>query len=195
LFIYAEKPSKSLPWPEPLKNNAKSKALWDDLLKDLGAIAALRGKFDKDLQAKILLENFLIQNTKAAENEDSEAIVNFRARGKAHVLKLAMIYSAARHDNMMINGIDMANAIGDFNTVIQTLVKLFRGAGEGMDSANTARVMEYLEKHGRVTRNEILKSMHRHMTAETLDRILFLLEQIGGVTKTDQARQQWYQRA
>jgi energy-coupling factor transporter ATP-binding protein EcfA2 len=194
LFIYAEKPSKSLPWPEALKKNTQSKALWDDMLTDLKTISNLRGVFDKDTQAKILLENFLIQNTKAADSEDSEAVINFRARGKAHVLKLAMIYSVARHDSLMINGIDMGNAIADFNNIIQTLLKLFRGAGEGMDSASTARVMDFIEKYGRVTRKELLKSLHRHMTAETLDRILFLLEQIGGLKKTEQNKQTWYEK-
>lgn len=195
LFIYAENPSKSLPWPEPLKKNVQSKALWDNLITDLKVISSLRGAFDKDTHARILLEDFMKKNSAAASVDDSEAVINFRARARAHVLKLAMVFSVSRSDSLIIDGIDMGNAIAEFNKIVNTLVKLFRGAGEGMDAAITARIFDFIEKYGRVSKREILRGLHRHINGpETLDRILWVLEEVSLIKKVTQNKQDYYMK-
>lgn len=192
MFIYAENPSKDLPWPEPLKKNARSKALYDQLITDLKTIASLNGEFKVDTAARLMFESFLKQNRAAASQDDSEAVANFRARMKAHVLKLAMIFSASRGDTLLIEAFDMANAIAEVGKIIASLRKLFRGAGESMDAAATARVQDFIEKYGRASKREMLRALHRHMTSETLDRILFILETMGFITQTTQNKQTYY---
>ena len=180
LFIYAENPSKDLPFPEPLKKNVKSKALYDNIVLDLQEIGKLRGEFVIDTSARLRFEAFLKLNRAAASRDDSEAVANFRARVKAHVLKLAMIFCVSRSDSLIINEMDMLNAVAEINKILISLTKLFRGAGEGMDAAVTARVQDYIEKYGRVSKKEIFKALHRHLNSmESLDRILFVLETIG----------------
>ncbi|MDR3392455.1 MAG: DUF3987 domain-containing protein [Sulfuriferula sp.] len=193
LFIYAENASKDLPWPQPLKKNPKSKALYDNLAHDLHEIAALRGEFKVDPSARIMFERFLIQNRASVKDEDSEAISNFRARVKAHVLKLAMVLSASRGDSLIITDIDMGNAITEINQVIVTLEKLFRGAGDSIDAAITARVHTFIEKRGQSSRKEIMRALHRHIgSMENLDRILWVLESIGFITKITLNKQEVY---
>lgn len=185
LFIYADAPSKDLPWPEPLKDNKRSKALYDDLVADLKTISVMSGKFSVDASAKILFENFLKLNRQLAAKEYSEAVLNSRARIKANTLKLAMVFSASRGDSLIINQVDMVNAIVEITKVIERLGKLFRGAGEGMDTATSARVQEFIEKCGRTTEKEIYRALHAHINSpETLNRILYVLETIGFCTKS-----------
>lgn len=180
LFIYAEQSSKDLPWPEPLKKNPKSKKLWDDLVTDLKSIASLKGEYKVTTDAKIKFETFLKLNRAAASKDDSEAIANFRARVKAHVLKLCMIFSASRGDDKTINDIDMMNAITEVNKMIISIERLFRGAGDAIDANLTARVQNFIEKVGATTRREIFKALYRHIGApEVLDRILAVLIAIG----------------
>jgi len=193
LFIYAETASKDLPWPQPLKKNPKSKAIYDALVADLQAISALRGEFRVTTTARIMFENFLVTNRKSISDEETEAIANFRARIKAHILKLAMVLSASRGDDLCISDLDMANAIAEVEKVIVTLEKLFRGAGDSADSALTARVQGFIEKRGSVTRKEIMRALHRHIgTMENCDRILWVLESIGFVEKTSRNKQEYY---
>ena len=176
LFIYAENPSKDLPFPEPLKKNLKSKALYDNLVLDLQEIGTLRGEFVIDTGARLRFETFLRLNRAASSKDDSEAVANFRARIKAHILKLAMIFSVSRDNTLHISDMDMVNAIAEVQKILVSLSKLFRGAGEGMDAAVTARVQDFIEKYGRVSKKEIFKALHRHLnSSEALDRILYVL--------------------
>ena len=194
LFIYAENPSKDLPFPEPLKKNLKSKALYDNLILDLQEIGTLRGEFVIDTGARLRFEAFLRLNRAASSKDDSEAVANFRARIKAHVLKLAMIFSVSRDNTLHISEMDMINAIAEIQKILASLSKLFRGAGEGMDAAVTARVQDFIEKYGRVSKKEIFKALHRHLNSpEALDRILYVLEAIGYCTVVNSNKMTFYQ--
>jgi energy-coupling factor transporter ATP-binding protein EcfA2 len=194
LFIYAENPSKDLPFPEPLKKNVKSKALYDNLVLDLQEIGTLRGEFVIDTGARLRFEAFLRLNRAASSKDDSEAVANFRARIKAHVLKLAMIFSVSRDNTLHISEMDMINAIAEIQKILASLSKLFRGAGEGMDAAVTARVQDFIEKYGRVSKKEIFKALHRHLNSpEALDRILYVLEAIGYCTVVNSNKMTFYQ--
>ena len=194
LFIYAENPSKDLPFPEPLKKNLKSKALYDNLILDLQEIGTLRGEFVIDTGARLRFEAFLRLNRAASSKDDSEAVANFRARIKAHVLKLAMIFSVSRDNTLHISEMDMINAIAEIQKILASLSKLFRGAGEGMDAAVTARVQDFIEKYGRVSKKEIFKALHRHLNSpEALDRILYVLEVLGYCTVVNSNKMTFYQ--
>jgi energy-coupling factor transporter ATP-binding protein EcfA2 len=194
LFIYAENPSKDLPFPEPLKKNLKSKALYDNLVLDLQEIGTLRGEFVIDTGARLRFEAFLRLNRAASSKDDSEAVANFRARIKAHVLKLAMIFSVSRDNTLHISEMDMINAIAEVQKILVSLSKLFRGAGEGMDAAVTARVQDFIEKYGRVSKKEIFKALHRHLNSpEALDRILYVLESIGYCVVVNSNKTTFYQ--
>ena len=187
LFIYAENPSKDLPFPEPLKKNPRSKALFDALVTDLKTIASLRGEFKVDPAAKILLIDFLAKLRREASPDESEAMANFKARIKAHVIKLAMVLSVSTGDSLVIAPTDMFNAISMVEQIGRSLEKLFRGAGDAFDAVLTARIQAFVEKHGQTSRQEIMRAMHRHIGSfEALDRILVVLEAIGFLCITQQ---------
>jgi len=191
LFIYAEAPSKDLPWPQPLEQNPQSKALYDKLVIDLQSIASLKGEYRVDTAARIRLETFLSKNRVNAMRDDSEAVANFRARIKAHVIKLAMVLSASRGDSLIISDFDMLNAIAEVNKITLSLEKLFRGAGDSFDAVTTARIQAFVEKVGQTTRSEIMRALHRHIGSfETLDRILTVLIAIGFCQMTLMGKQQ-----
>lgn len=176
LFIYAENPSKDLPWPKPLKKYPPSKAIYDNLLIDLQAISSLRGEFSVDTSARIIFEDFLKKN-RVANGDDSEAVANFKARIRAHALKLAMVMSVSRGDSLIINNFDMLNAITELNKILVTLEKIFRGAGDSDIAPLISIVQNYIEKKGTASRQEMYKALYRHIgTLENLDRILMILE-------------------
>lgn len=192
VFVYADSPSKDLFFPEALKKNSRSAKLYADLVTDLKAISNLRGDFVVAADAKIKLEQFLVQNRKEAQSDDSEAVANFRARIKAHVLKLAMVLSASRNNSLIITLVEMTNAIDEVKRVMRTLEKLFRGSGDSLDAENTARVQTFIEKRGMASKKEILHGLHRHFTSETLDRILHILQTIEWCTTFDQNKIQYF---
>jgi len=73
----------------------------------------------------------------------------------------------------------MALSISLITQALKTLERVFRGAGDSDQAVATARVQNYVEKVGMASKKELLSRLHRHMTAETLDRILFVMVEIG----------------
>ena len=195
LFIVADKPSKNLPWPEPLKDNARSKDLWNKLIVDLLEISKLRGSFKVATDARLALETFLTQNLAAMKSENSEAVINARARIKANTLKIAMVLSASRSDSLVIEKLDVTNAISEMTRIIGSLDKLFRGIGDSVDAENIARVQDLIEKYGMLSKSEILRSLRYHLTSEALDRILMVLLYTGLVESYDQSKITYYKQA
>jgi hypothetical protein len=192
LFIYAEDVSKDLPFPEPLKKNKKSKALWDDLIVDLKEISNLKGEFRLATDARIILEHYLTANKLNTANADSESEANFRARVKSHVIKLAIAFSVSKGDTLILDKYDVTNAICEIDKVIGNVKKLFRGVGDSMDTVNVSRVQTFMEKHGSCTKKEIFSSLYRHLSWEDLDRILWILDSLGFCTFQTRNKLQYY---
>jgi hypothetical protein len=178
LFVYEEKPSKDLSYPPPLSTHPASVQLLRDLSGDLRHIATLAGEYALSIEARIKFDAFF-RGIRTNTINDSEAIATFKGRIRAHVHKLAMVIAASRHDHLTIEGLDMDNAIGYVAEVLRGIEKIFRGAGESDLSMSTSRVQAFMEKVGACSKREMLKHLHRHMTIDTLDRVLFLLETIG----------------
>lgn len=179
LFIYAEEPSTYTPWLLPLKKNPASLQKYKNLILDLKEISRLKGEFSVNTDAKILFEDFIKQNRGVSLTDDSDAVANFKARIKPHLLKLAMVLSASGGDSKIISKIDMLNAITEIKKVQSNLERLFRGSGESDLAPATARVQNILEKLGSASRAELIKATQRHITPENLDRILYVMETIG----------------
>lgn len=179
LFIYEDKPARYLPDPPPLETNPVSAKLLQDIKTDLKWIASLPGgEFQWATDAKISFIRFL-GNLRNTASIDDEATINFKSRIRAHVLKLAMVLAISRHDTLTIERIDMENSIAYVNGCLQTLEKIFRGSGESDLAVSTAYVKDYVERVGAASRKEMLKHLHRHMSHETLDRIIYTLTEIG----------------
>jgi len=86
-----------------------------------------------------------------------------------------MCFSCATDDSMVITHQNMLNAVALVQQVLNTLDITFRGVGESPYAEATARVQTFIEKNGMATRNQILKTLHRHVTPDDLDRILTML--------------------
>jgi hypothetical protein len=179
LFIYEDKPARYMLHPPPLENDARSAKKLDELKNDLAHISSLPGgEFTYDTASCLIFDDFLTR-LRVSVDEDSEAVTNFKARARVHVLKLGMIISLSRHDTLIIEPIDMALAVSLVEEAIRTLEYVFRGSGDSDMAVATARIQNYIEKAGMATRRDMLSRLHRHMNAETLDKIIYVLSEIG----------------
>jgi energy-coupling factor transporter ATP-binding protein EcfA2 len=181
IFVFEDKKSKELPDAIPLESDPKSKDLYDKLRNDLLHIAAnVKGEYTKTDEARIIFSNFYPATTPFAD--DSDAMLNFKARMKVHIWKIAMLMSAARRDKMVIEGQDVRDAIYLVLSVKRQLDKVFRGAGSSDIAEVTAKVQSLMDRVGMVTKTELITALHRHMDPGTLDRVLYVLETIGYCT-------------
>jgi hypothetical protein len=179
LFIYEDKPARFLLHPPPLESNAQSVRELDALKNDMMHISQLPGgEFQYDAASRITFDNF-ITSVRANSDDDSEAITHFKARIRAHVLKLAMVLAISRHDTLVIENCDMSLSVSLVTQALRTLEQVFRGSGDSDMALATSRVQGYIDKVGIASRKEMLSRLHRHMTFETLDRIIYVLLEIG----------------
>ncbi|HEY4799537.1 MAG TPA: DUF3987 domain-containing protein [Bacteroidia bacterium] len=176
LFIYADQRARYLPFPPALESNPQSVSIMQGIKNDLQHISYnLKGEYTCNTEARVKFENFL-KIVDITNDMDSEPVANFRGRIKTHTLKLAMILAAARKDSLIIEGIDMDNAILYIKAVFKDLEKIFRGTGESELAIPMGKIQTYLEKVGISSKQSMLKHLRNYVTIETLDRCLWLLE-------------------
>ena len=177
IFVFADKKSKELPFAEPLEDNKRDLDTYNHLLNDLDHISKLSGEYKLDLDAQLAFRNFYPETSAAPD--DSDAMLNFKGRMKAHVYKVALILSAAKHDSPVVRGQEMKDAIWIIKQIKLQIERVFRGIGSSQLAEPTARVQLCIEKYGAVTKTELLRVNNRHMTPETLDRVIMILTAIG----------------
>jgi len=82
----------------------------------------------------------------------------------------------------------MDNSIAYINSILKDLERIFRGSGDSELAPAAAKVQNYLEKIGIASKKSMMQQLHRHMTLETLERVLFTLEEIGFCEKCTQGK-------
>lgn len=184
LFVYEDKPARFILHPPPVSKNKSSQALLDALKNDALHISSLPGgEFTYSTAALMRFDNYMtaaMMNTR----DDTEAVAHFKGRMSVHISKLAMVLAISREDTLVISEMDMIKAIHFVDGALKTIEKVFRGAGDSNMAEATGRIQEYLEKVGVASRRELLRNLHRHIDPDTMDRILFVLVEIGFCIKT-----------
>lgn len=177
IFIFEDKKSKRLPFAPTIESTPNSKVIYDKLKNDIIHIAEnIKGEYKLSNEARIIFDNFYPSID--PQPDDSDAILNFKGRTRTHIFKMGMILAAARKDSLVIEGQDMKDSIWLISTVRRQLDRVFRGVGTSQLAEPTARVQQLIEKYGLISRIELIKATQRHMTPDTLDKVLYILEQI-----------------
>lgn len=177
IFVFATEVSKHIPWPVSLEDTQQGIETIKNLREDLEQISRLAGEFKFSDEAVQVFEQWY-KNAVVPKDDDSEVVKNFKSRQATHVFKVAMCFSAGRDDSLLIDAWCLKNAIAFTQSVCDTLDITFRGVGESSLADAVAKVQLFVEKRGMVTKKEIQKAMHRHVTMEDLERVLYTLESI-----------------
>lgn len=191
IFSWASKKGKTIAWPD-----TDVSALRDPLINDLRHIAqTCHGEFAFTPAAKKKFIEFYEDNDAANVDEsefESEVLTNFRARMWSHVVKLAMILSISRSDDLIIELEDLDKAIKEIWDVFKSLDVTFRGVGESDLVEAMDRVMQFIEQKGTCSRSAIMRYNYRHITDEDLTRVLITLTGMGFCIEKTQGRDYVY---
>lgn len=190
IFAFANKKSRSIPWPSDTTHISK-----DDLVNDLKYMALLKGDFKFTNEAKKKFTDFYTANDSIADTFESEVLTNFRARMPSHILKNAILLSISESDSLLVEEHHIDTAMNLVFEIFKTLDITFRGVGESDLAEATDRVMKFIEARGKiaVSRTEILRANIRHITDEDLSRVLYTLKTIGFCIETFVGSQIMYQ--
>lgn len=192
LYIFEERKSKELPFAQPIQENQKSADLYGHLKEDLEYVAQnVRGEYTMSMDAKIKFSNFYPNIS--PQPDDSDAMANFKGRMKTHIFKLAMVMSAARKDDLVLDGLDMQNAIDLILGIQKRLDRVFRGVGNSRLAEATAKVLTTVEKHSMISKRELQRILCvRHITTDDLDKALWLLKEVGHIREIPNGKVVYY---
>ena len=176
IFVFADRSTKKITWPEPLDKSQKGKKIIADLEHDLSVISHIKGSMTFSPMGRIALEQF--HKKLNIDDDDSEILVNFKSRLLTHVLKTSMIFSLSERDTLEITDRDIQNAATCLKHVELNLEKAFRAVGDSDLAEATAKVQLILERRGGISKSELMGQLIKDMSPETLDRVLNMLMSI-----------------
>jgi len=177
IFVFAADKSKSIVWPMGFQDSAKGKALYADLAHDLDYISRVNGQFTWEPLAALEFERYY--NSIITYENDTEVVRHFKARQTTHVCKVAIALSAASRDDAVIDVYSIKTAMALVGQILASLDVTFRGVGESPLAEVIARIQNYIERKGLVSRQEVLRDNYRHITNDDLDRVIYTLSAIG----------------
>ena len=104
-----------------------------------------------------------------------EATAGYETTMFAHAIKLAMIISAARSDDLIISPDDWVDATQRIDECGKTIRKVFRAVGASDYAAVTDRLIRFLEMRGIASRQDVLANNWQHMNSQDLDMVIATL--------------------
>jgi hypothetical protein len=175
IFIYEQKKGKVCPLPFLTSEQIE---LRPKLIHDLERISMLCGKF-------VFTQDFLNSYSQwyiAQEGNppfSDERLSGYIERRPAHLLKLTMIMSASRSDDMAITTIDFHRATRLLEATERKMPLVFGGVGKNPTAPILNRLMAILVEYGEITYEDILRRFSHDIDSYNLDKVIYVMEGMG----------------
>lgn len=163
IFVYADKKARYVAYPG-LAVPKDHRRIKDALVNDLVHIAArICGPYvlhpeTVDWGKAWYQDHF----ERVAPTLNSEAFGGYIARKQTHIHKLAMVLAASRSDSMVLEVGDLATANMYVSELEETMPKIFRQIGLTEDAKNAQKLMDYIQKRGKLPFAEAFRFVHAH---------------------------------
>lgn len=167
-FVFAKDNSLLIPWPGNLPINT-------ELMSDLREIMKLQGKFAWEPGAKFLFESYYQKTRGGNQGIKDEATANYETSMYVHAIKLAMVLSAARGDDLTISTADWQEATDRIDACAKDVKRVFRSAGSSDLAFAMGKVLTFIEARGYASRQDILQYNWQDITTVDLDVLIATL--------------------
>lgn len=184
-FVFSSKKEKKVAWPS--RNGSLGT---QGLVEDLRHISQLKGEVKFAPDARATFESYYLSCE--ANDFDDEATVVYKTSKWANASKLAMCISASRGDSLEISKEDLELAIAKTEEVVEDLKIVFRSVGESPLVSATARVLNFIERQGYASRQEILSINWKHISDLDLDRIIATLREANVIEERNVGKRTLY---
>lgn len=163
VFLYADQKEKYVAYVDETISESDEE-LRSQLIHDLEHISLnLCGPFTISSQArdwgKAWYESFW---RAAVDRMDDQMIEGYAARKQTHMHKLAMILSASKRDNLVIEEEDIQMANTMLEDLERDMPKVFSRIGRSEVSLHAERFIAIVQKKGKVPYDEAYRIIHAH---------------------------------
>lgn len=165
LFVYADKKARYVAYPGlDVPNDLKEAER--KLVHDLEHISiALMGEYKLDFSAVVFgkkwyQDHYEARSKGGSAHLDDERFGGYVARKQTHIHKLAMILAASSSDDMIITTENLQIADKMITDLELEMPFVFSKIGRTEVSVNAERLMNYIEKRGKVSYQEAYRYIH-----------------------------------
>jgi len=176
IFVYQDKRERVVAWPTIDK---KTLELKDHIINDLCQVANMRGGFSLTEAAIKAYSEEYERFYNDSPLMDITSLGGYANRRHTTLLKLSMITSASRSNELVINEIDMKRAIEMMNEVEVHVIKVMRAIATNEIGDVFEEIIKYIAKYRTVTKSELIRQFRHKLTAQELDVMMDTLEQEG----------------
>jgi hypothetical protein len=170
IFVYEPKIAKRVIYPFYTLSK-EGRALESQLVNDLVQIRSMRGDFQ-------VSKGFLDLWTDWYGNYpntcpfDPAHFGGYWERRPTHIMKLSMVMSASRSNQMMISEGDLQRAISLLEATEINMPQVFNLMGQSSQADNIQRIMLYVTQFKEVSMSQMMKKFVMFMSETELDQIL-----------------------
>jgi hypothetical protein len=179
IFVYADKADQLSIFPT---ETPKQKDQFRLLVNDLETISLMSGEYSWTKEFMDLWADWRYEDHKNPPFQDPK-FDGYCGRRKVHLMKLAMVMSAATRDDLILTRDCLDGSIKLLNEVEQKMAFTFQGMGKS-DIAELmfrANMIFARERRGEIPFREFAKQFESDADKPTLDRMLDTLEAIGTI--------------
>ena len=172
MFVYAPRKGKLVLNPF---HDDKDIELYEYIKTELGQVLQMEGRFRFD-------KGFVRSWAEFYTGSESHHFFNMRYlqyyadRRPAHALKLCMIISASRSNDMIITSKDLAKAVEILDMTEKAMPRIFMGIGQSNTAGVTQIVLRYIKAKSPVSFSQVLQQFINDADKDTLDGIIESLQ-------------------
>lgn len=155
--------------------------LRDKLLQDLEQISALTGKFKFTPDFIDLWTDWYVREGALENKFNDPRFAGYTGRRATHVMKLSMIMSASRSNQMVISGEDLKRAIQALEWAEKKMHRVFTGVGKSQVAETLPQIFAFIAKKKETTFEELLQTFYYNADETEMKRILRTLEMSGAI--------------
>lgn len=171
IFVYEEKKRQYVAYPKKLYNS-DTIALRSRLVHDLGEIAEITGEYELDKEAEEFGEEWYKNHWEHFKSVDDRGQQGFAARMQCHAHKLAMVLTAAKNNQRIIRRRELEAACALVENLESKMPKVFKAVDTSRSMAEADKVIEFVEKYGRVRKNVLYKTFMHMFSSTQFEEIL-----------------------
>lgn len=179
IFVYARKKQKIVPAPF---RTPEEKRMYESLLRDLNEIHLLKGQFK---WTESFFERWMQWYPEQEARDDERFhghMATYKERRATHLLKLSMIMSVSRSDELVIDRIDLDRGIEWLEEVERLMPLTFAGFGESDRAALIQQILSFIATTKTTTIGELARVFINDIdTTSDLLEILGVLVSAGHV--------------
>ena len=176
VHIYEDGPGKVVYKPEITPALV---ALQDSLLSDLEDAKAIHGEFITTPEFETIYIDWRKASIKTTLFPDEPRLEHYVQRRQVFVFKLAMICSASRNSDQVIEGEDIQRAIDSLEEVEKKMPQTFRGVGSNPLASQQNRMMKVLKEVKNIRSGDLYSLFSNDLTHTQFREVLGSLCVIG----------------